>query len=163
MINILLIVLMVIMIWRIAVGAKRGMVKELFGLVNLIFVSLVLSLAFLIYRGYTMGSVIELVPLIIAIVVLSIVYAIIKLVFSPAKLVAKLPLVKSVDKILGVIFGAFEVIVVYWVLSCVIKYTDIPPFEQYVMPMIMGNSLLSNLHANNLLEELLLLLISKIM
>lgn len=161
--NILLIILGLIMIWRIAVGAKRGMVKELFGLVNLIFVSLVLTLAFLVYKGYTTGSIIELVPLIIAIVVLSIVYAIVKLVFSPAKLVAKLPLVKSADKILGIVFGAFEVIVVYWVLGCVLKYTDIALLEQYVMPMITSNSLLSNLYANNLLDKLLLFLISKIM
>ena len=159
--NILLIILGLIMIWRIVVGAKRGLVKELFGLVNLIFVSLVLTLAALIYRGYIMGSRIELLPLIIALVVLSIVYAIIKLVFSPAKLVAKLPLIKSVDKVLGVIIGAAEVVVAFWVLSCIIKYMDIPQLEAYVMPMIQSNAILSNLHAHNLLDELLLLLLSK--
>jgi len=162
MINILLIALGFIMIWRIAVGAKRGLVRELFDLVNLIFISLILTLGFMIYRGYTAGGIVGLVPLIIAIVVLSILYAIIKLVFSPAKLVAKLPLVKSVDKILGLVMGAAEVVIVFWILSCVIKYTDIAPLENYVMPMITGNSLLSNLHTHNLLDKLLLSLVGKI-
>lgn len=160
--NILLIILGLIMIWRIAVGAKRGLVKELFGLVNLVFVSLVLTLAAMIYRGYVMGNLLELVPLVIAIVVLSVAYAIIKLVFSPAKLVAKLPVVKSVDKILGVVIGATEAIIAFWVLSCIIKYMDIPQLEEYVIPMIMGSKILANLHAHNLLDELLLFLIAKI-
>jgi len=161
--NILLIILGLIMIWRIAVGAKRGMVKELFDFVNLIFVSLVLTLVFMIYRGYVAtGSFASLIPMIIAIVVLSIVYAIIKLVFSPAKLVAKLPLVKSVDKILGVVIGALEVVLIYWILGCVLKYTDIAPLEQFVVPMINGNSLLANLYQNNLLDNLLTSLLGKV-
>lgn len=160
--NILLIILGLIMIWRIAVGAKRGVVKELFSLVNLIFVSLVLTLVFMIYRTYTAGNMVGLVPMVIAIVVLSVAYAIIKLVFSPAKLIAKLPLVKSVDKILGVVIGALEVVLVYWILGCVLKYTDIAPLEQFVVPMINENSFLASLYQNNLLDKLLTSILGKV-
>lgn len=160
--NILLIILLVIMLWRIAVGAKRGLVKELIGLVNLLFVSLILTLASMIYRGYMAGNLISLVPMVIAIVILSIIYAIINLVFSPAKLVAKLPLVKSVDKILGVVVGAAEVIVVYWILCCVLKYTDIAPLEQFALPYINGNVILTNLYQRNLLEQLIAVALNKI-
>lgn len=160
--NILLIILLVIMIWRIAVGAKRGMVKELIGLVNLIVVSLILTLAFMAYRAYVAGNLVSILPMVIAIVILSIVYAIIKLVFSPAKLVAKLPLVKSVDKILGLVMGALEVVVIYWILCCVIKYTNIAPLEQFMLPYINGNAVLANLYQRNLLEQLIVVALNKI-
>ncbi len=160
--NILLIILGLIMIWRIVVGAKRGVVKELFDLINLIFVSLVLTLAFMIYRTYTAGDMVGLLPMIIAIVVLSIIYAIIKLIFSPAKLIAKLPLVSGVDKVLGVVIGALEVVLIFWILCCLLKYTDIAPLEQYVAPMINGNSFLASLSQNNLLDKLLSTIIGKL-
>ncbi len=160
--NILLIILALIMIWRIAAGAKRGVVKELFGLINLIFVSLVLTLAFMIYRTYTTGDMTKLLPLIIAVVVLSIAYAIIKVVFSPAKLIAKLPLVSGVDKLLGVVIGALEVVLVFWILCCLLKYMDIALLEQYVAPMINENDFLAMLSQNNWLDKLLTMAMGKI-
>ena len=160
--NILLIILALIMIWRIVVGAKRGMVKELFGFINLIFVSVVLTLAFMAYQGYKTGELLSLVPMVLAIVALSIVYALIKLIFSPAKLVAKLPLVKSIDKVLGIVIGAIEVVVAYWVLCCILKYTNIIPLEAFVSPYINGNTVLANLCQNNLLDNLLQMAINKI-
>lgn len=160
--NILLIILALIMIWRIVAGAKRGMVKELFGFINLIFVSVVLTLAFMTFQSYKAGELVKLVPMILAIVVLSIVYALIKLIFSPAKLVAKLPLVKSVDKVLGILIGAIEVVVAYWVLCCILKYTNIVPLEAFVSPYINGNAVLANLCQNNLLDNLLQLMVNKI-
>ena len=150
------------MIWRIAVGAKRGLVKELIGLINLIFVSLILTLAFMAYRAYVAGNLVGILPMVIAIVILAIVYAIIKLVVSPAKLVAKLPLVKSVDKILGIVIGAAEVVVVYWILCCVIKYTDIAPLETFALPYINGNAVLANLYQRNLLEQVIVVALNKI-
>ena len=162
MTNILLIVLGLIMIWRIVSGAKHGMVKELFGLINVLFVSFVLTLAFMIYRGYKAGDLLSLVPYGAAIIALSIAYAIIKLIFSPAKLVVKLPLVKSVDKILGVVMGAAEVFIVFWVLCSVLEYTNIPILEEKVVPFITANPVLVALSQNNLLEKLVQMLTIKL-
>ena len=42
--NILLIVFALIMVWRIAMGMKKGIVRETIAFINVIFVALVLSL-----------------------------------------------------------------------------------------------------------------------
>lgn len=160
--NILLIIFVIVLIWRISAGVKRGVVRETIGLVNLLFVALVLGLVSMIFEDYHAGNYLRIVVMVLAIVALSIVYSLLKLVFFPAKVITKLPVLSSADKLLGVVIGVAETLIAFWALCCVLMYMDIGVLKEQVMPMIRESRLLTFLYQYNLVGLLLEVVRSKI-
>ena len=122
--NILLIVLALIMIWRIAMGMNRGGVRETIAFVNVIFAALVLGLVSMVINAYHAGNYIGIALFVIAIVAVSVIYSILKIVFFSAKVISKLPVVSSADKLLGLLIGVAETLIIYWAMCCVFLYVD---------------------------------------
>ena len=160
--NILLIVLMIIMIWRIAVGGKRGVVRETISLINVFFVSVVLGVLGMIFEAYHEKAYITIVLYIIIIVALSVVYSMLKVVFFSAKILSKLPVIGLVDRLLGVVIGVGEALCIYWAVCCLIMYMDLGVIGQQIMEMIAENEFLTFLYKYNLLGLLLETIKSKI-
>ena len=153
--NILLIVLALIMIWRIAMGMKRGGVREVIAFVNAIFVALVLSLLSMTINAYHAGNYLGIALFVLGIVIVSVVYSILKIVFFPAKVISKLPVVSSADKLLGVLIGTAETLLVYWTMCCLFMYLDLGVLEEQLMTMIKESALLAGLYKYNLLGVIL--------
>ena len=149
--NILLIVLTLIMIWHIAMGMKRGGVREVIAFVNTIFVALVLSLLSMTINAYHEGNYLGIALFVLGIVIVSVVYSILKIVFFPAKVISKLPVVSSADKFLGILIGMAETLLVYWTMCCLFMYLDLGVLEEQLMTMIKESALLAGLYKYNLL------------
>ena len=149
--NILLIVLTLIMIWRIAMGMKRGGVREVIAFVNTIFVALVLSLLSMTINAYHEANYLGIALFVLGIVIVSVVYSILKIVFFPAKVISKLPVVSSADKFLGILIGMAETLLVYWTMCCLFMYLDLGVLEEQLMTMIKESALLAGLYKYNLL------------
>ena len=159
--NILLIVLALVMIWRIAMGMNRGGVRETIAFVNVIFTALVLGLVSMVINAYHAGNYIGIALFIIAIVVVSVIYSILKIVFSSAKVISKLPVVSSADKLLGLVIGIAETLIIYWTMCCVFMYVDLGVLEEQLMLMIRESDVLTGLYEYNLLGVLLDMLKTK--
>ena len=153
--NILLIVLAVILVWRISAGVKRGVVREVIAFVNVIFVAVVLGLVCMIFNAYHAGNYLGIVLLIVGIVALSVIYSLLKIVFFSAKVISKLPVVSSVDRLLGLVIGAAETLIIFWAMCCVFMYVDLGVLEEQLMLMIRDSALLTCLYQYNLLGVLL--------
>lgn len=153
--NILLIIFVIVLVWRISAGVKRGVVRETIGFINLLFASIVLGLVSMIFQDYHAGNYLRIVVMVIAIAALSIIYSLLKMVFFPAKVITKLPVLSSVDKLLGVIIGVAETLIAFWALCCVLMYMDIGVLKEQVMPMISESRLLTFLYQYNLVGLLL--------
>lgn len=153
--NILLIIFVIVLVWRIGAGVKRGVVRETIGFINLLFASIVLGLVSMIFQDYHAGNYLRIVVMVIAIAALSIIYSLLKMVFFPAKVITKLPVLSSVDKLLGVIIGVAETLIAFWALCCVLMYMDIGVLKEQVMPMISESRLLTFLYQYNLVGLLL--------
>lgn len=153
--NILLIVFAVVLIWRVSVGIKKGVVHEIIAFVNVIFVALVLGLVSMIFNAYHAENYLGIGVLFLVIVVLSIVYSVLKVVFFSAKVISKLPIVSSVDRLLGLVIGVAETLIIFWTMCCVFMYIDIGVLEQQIMLMISESKLLTWLYQYNLLGVLL--------
>ena len=149
--NILLIVLTLIMIWRIAMGMKRGGVREVIAFVNTIFVALVLSLLSMTINAYHEGNYLGIALFVLGIVIVSVVYSILKIVFFPAKVISRLPVVSGADKFLGILIGMAETLLVYWTMCCLFMYLDLGVLEEQLMTMIKESALLAGLYKYNLL------------
>ncbi len=153
--NILLVVLAIILIWRISVGIKKGVVREVVSLVNVLFVALVIGLVSITINAYHSGSYLTIAIMFMVIVVLSVLYSIIKIVIFPAKVVAKLPVVSSVDRLLGVVIGVAETLVVFWMLCYAMMYIEFGTLNTQILMMIEESKFLTALYQYNLLGVLL--------
>ena len=153
--NILLVVLAVILIWRVSAGMKRGVVRETIAFVNVIFAALVLGLVCMIFNAYHAENYLGIVLLMVGIVALSIIYSLLKIVFFSAKVVSKLPVVSSVDRLLGLVIGVAETLIIFWAMCCVFMYVDLGVLEEQIMMMVGNSELLTWLYQYNLLGVLL--------
>ena len=153
--NILLIALAIIMIWRISVGVKKGVVREAIALINVLFVALVISLVSMITNAYHEGNYLGIAAMAAIIVVLSIVYSILKLVFFPARVITKLPVVSSVDKLFGLVLGVAETVVGFWALCYAMMFIEFGTLNEQILIMISESKLLTALYQYNLLGVLL--------
>ena len=153
--NILLIVLVLILLWRISMGMKRGVVREVIAFVNLVFVALVLGLLSMTIHMYHAENYIGIALFVVAIVIVSVIYSILKIVFFSAKVISKLPVVSSADKLLGLVIGVAETLIIYWVMCCIFMYVDLGVLEEQLMLMIRENPILTGLYKYNLLGVLL--------
>ena len=160
--NILLIVLALIMIWRIAMGMNRGGVRETIAFVNVIFAALVLGLVSMVINAYHAGNYIGIALFVIAIVAVSVIYSILKIVFFSAKVISKLPVVSSADKLLGLLIGVAETLIIYWAMCCVFLYVDLGVLEEQLMLMIRESAVLTGVYEYNLLGVLMDMLKAKL-
>ena len=81
------------------------------------------------------------------------------LVLFPAKLLSKLPVFHLLDKLLGVVFGAFEVVLVIWTLYAFIMMMNMGAIGQLILSYTEESSVLLWLYRHNYLAygiELLL-------
>lgn len=153
--NILLITLAVMMIWRISAGMKKGVVREALALVNVLFVALVIGLVCMITNAYHEGNYIAIAIMFVIIVALSIVYSILKIVFFPAKVLTKLPVLSSADKLLGLAMGVVETLIGFWGLCYAMMYVEFGTLNTQILMMIEESKLLTTLYQYNLLGVLL--------
>ncbi len=153
--NILLIALIVILIWRVAAGMKKGVVREIISFVNIIFGSVVLGLVCMIFGAYHEQNYLGIALMVVCIAVLSVAYSLVKLVFFPAKVISKLPVVSSADKLLGIVIGVAETLILFWAMCCAFMYADLGVLEEQLMTMIQENAVLTGLYQYNMLGVLL--------
>ena len=103
-----LIIIALIFIWRMVAGFKKGIAKEFISLVAMavagICVMLILS-AVGSYMNREIGKVIQMVAVL---AVVCIVYRIVSILLTSVKLIANLPIIKGIDKILGIVMGFAE-------------------------------------------------------
>ena len=153
--NILLILMAVVFVWRIAVDTKKGIVKASLALISTLFAALVIGLLCVAVNAYHADNYLAIIIAVCIIAVLSIVYSIIKIVFFPARIVSKLPVISSVDKLLGVVSGIVETLIAFWILCYVLMYIDLGVLTEQIMMMISQSRILTFLYEYNLIGLLL--------
>ena len=152
--NYLLIIILLIFVWRIAVGYKRGMVKELQAFVTLLVTSASIILVCKTITTYKEADTIIMVINILLLIILGICFSILKLVFFSAKAIVKLPVIHLADKILGIVMGAAEVVFIIWALCLFLDTFSTGIFARMALVYIKDNGFLLYLYNNNLLEKL---------
>lgn len=152
--NYLLIIVLLVFIWRIAAGYKRGMVKELQAFVTLLVTSASVILICKTITAYKNAENIIMVINILLLIILGICFSLLKLVFFSAKAIVKLPVIHLADKILGIVMGAAEVVFMIWALCLFVDTFSDGMFAKMALAYINDSSFLNYLYENNLLEKL---------
>ena len=148
--NVTLLAVIVLMVWMMIRGYKKGMVKGLSGLVALFAAFVVLALAIMLVSSFTQGEVTNTIYTVILLVVFGLVYGIIKFVLRSAKVVSKLPIINFFDSVLGIGVGLCKAVLVIWIFFMLCTNNYLGTISEYVQQDIAENTFLKLLYEFNL-------------
>ena len=106
-----------IVIWRVRAGYKAGLVAELSNAASIV---IALGVGFALKNiifGFTAGRYGAIVIYVVYLAALLLIYKIVSFIFASLKIFAKLPVIKLIDKLFGIILGVGEgfIIIVFLV------------------------------------------------
>lgn len=160
-INLLLIAVIILAIYKAVDGYKKGMVKEIISLVSMAVLCAVAALIAGGVSSYNEGKIFHVVVAVVLLIVLMIAHHLLKLVFFSAKLVSKLPVVHFANKLLGVVFGVFEVVLLLWTVYTLTMMLELGAVEQIIVSYTQESKVLVWLYEYNYLAYLIELLLAK--
>ena len=129
---IVLIVVALIYIWRIFQGSRNGLIDEVGALADIVIVSLA------VVAG-------------IILLVILIARKLLRMIFCSLGLIAKLPILNGLNRLLGTLAGVIEATVVIWVGFAVISCLRIPINGEPLVELITANKFLDFLYQHNVL------------
>ena len=145
---IIFLILFVIFAFR---AVKAGFVKELCEFISAIIASIaIIRLAYAIYEVFDKEK-IQFAVVVILIVLLGIVYKLLSLCFTSLKLIAKLPVVKVLDKILGVVMALLEIVVLIWAVYSLIIIVKGGALGRWIIECAKQNPIMRFLYERNYL------------
>lgn len=116
-----LIIIGLIFIWRIVVGFKKGMVQEILSLIAAVVAGICMLLILGAIGSYFEDDMGQVIKMVLVLLVVCVVYRLVNTLFVSLKLISKLPIIKSVDKLLGIVVGFAEAAAIVVVLIQLIK------------------------------------------
>lgn len=116
-----LIIIALIFIWRIVAGFRKGMVQEIISLIAMAVAGVCIFLIMGAIGNYLNHEIGEMVQIIIVLLAVCFVYRLVNTLFVSLELISKLPLIKWVDKLLGVVVGCAEAALIVGILVYLLK------------------------------------------
>jgi len=147
--NVTLLAVVVLTVWMMVRGFKKGMAKELSGLVALFAAFVVLALAIMLVSSFTEGEMTNTLYSVILLVLFGIAYGIVKFILRSAKVVSKLPIINFFDSVLGIGVGLCKAVLVIWIFFMLCANNYLGTISEYVQQDIAGNTFLKLLYEFN--------------
>lgn len=89
------------------------------------------------------------------IIVFAVVYAVIRLLLGLANGISRLPVIKEVNKTLGILFGIIKALLIVWLFFVAVAVLYNTAFSQAVMACVNDNAFLAWLYNNNIIMNIL--------
>ena len=148
-INIFLLIVAVFMIFKVCDGYSKGMVKEIVSFISLIVLCLVVALVASGLNSFYDGEILNVIVMVLLLAVLGIVHHLINVVVAPAKLLAKLPIVKSLDKILGIAVGIAETVLILWTIYTFVMMMELGAIGDFILQSTADSPILAWFYEHN--------------
>ena len=116
-----LIVIAIIFIWRISVGFRKGMVQEIISLIAMAVAGVCVVLILGAVGSYLEREIGRAIQSVIVLFVVCFVYRLVHTLFTSLELISKLPVIKWLDKLLGIVVGFEEAALISGVLVYFLK------------------------------------------
>ena len=151
--NITLIIVFIIFILAAVHGYKKGMTKEISGLISWVVTLFVMSLVIMLYTSFRANEGKNMVLTIVILLLVALVNGIIRLFLKPIKLVAKLPVLKFLDRVLGVVIGIAEGFLVVWLMYVLNESGLFGQFGEMITADTIRSQILSFIYEYNYLAR----------
>ena len=152
--NFTLIIVTLIIILSAVHGFKKGMTKELSGLISWAVTLFVMSLIIMLYTSFHANESKNMIFTIIILAVIVIMYSVVKFFLKPVKLVVKLPLFKTLDQILGFITGIAEGFLIVWLMYVLNESGILGEFGEMITADTTKSQILSVIYEYNYLIKI---------
>lgn len=149
--NILLLIFLIVMLCNVADGYKKGIVREVISLVSLIVMCIVFALIGNGIGSYLDGEMGNVIVMVLMLCAVGIVHHLLGVVFFSAKVISKLPVVHWFDKLLGMVFGVLETVLILWTLYTFIMMLDMGMIGRQIMAYTQDSKILTWIYENNYL------------
>ena len=154
-INILWIVVVVSMLIGAIKGFKRGLVESVMRLLTSLLGIVVLVVLAKGIGNFLQKSYVNVLMALILLVILNIFHKIGKLILDSCKLVSRLPVIHSLDKIAGILIGLAEVVVFIWLVFIFVGVMNPLGIQDWIVEQVNESVFLSILYRTNGLVMLL--------
>ena len=116
-----LVIIILIFIWRITAGFRKGMVHELVSLIAVIVATFCIVLILGAVGSYMNQEIAKVIQMIVVLFVVCLVYRLVNILFTSLELISKLPVIKGLDKLLGAGLGFIEAGLIVGILVYFLK------------------------------------------
>lgn len=103
-----LIIIVIIFIWRITAGFRKGMIQEIISLIAMVIAGVCVILILGAAGSYLNQEIGKTIQMVAVLAVVCLIYRLVHVLFTSLELISKLPIIKSVDKLLGAVVGLAE-------------------------------------------------------
>lgn len=114
-------VIIIIFIWRITAGFRKGLVQEIISLLAMVVAGVCVVLIIGAIGSYMAEEISAVVEMIVILFAVCAVYRLVHVLFTSLELIAKLPVIKGLDKLMGAAIGLVEAGVIVGVLVYFLK------------------------------------------
>lgn len=146
-INLLLIILVVVAVWRMWMGFRNGLIDEMNRVISLAAALFVLALAVMIIYGFMEENTKNIITAVIALVVTGLAFRLINIVIKSLKALVKLPIINLLNGILGAAAGFAEIILFCWIMYTVIQLLPDNKVGEQIMIWTNENQYLMTLYS----------------
>lgn len=147
--NVTLICVIILIICMMIHGYKKGMTREISGLVALLAGLFVLALALMLSASFSAGEMTNTVYSVILLVLFGVAYGIVKFVLRSAKAVSSLPILHFLDSVMGIVIGFLKAIVVIWIVFLLCANNYLGGISEYIRSDIAESTVLKLLYEYN--------------
>lgn len=152
--NITLIIVLCLLVWKAFAGYKKGMTKEITGLISWAVTLFVISLIIMLYTSFLANEARNTIYSIVILVAVGLIYGIVRIFLKSAKFISKLPLFHLADKILGLVIGAAEGMLIVWLLYVLNEGGLFGSFGNIIYTDTANSTILSAIYEYNYLAKL---------
>ena len=152
--NLMVLIVLFLLVIKIVSGYKKGMVKEIISFVSLIVLSVVIVLISAGLHSFMEKKVLGVIIAIVLLSVLSIAHHLLGIVFFSAKLIVKLPIISWADKLLGMVVGALEVVLLLWTLYTFTMHFGLGMIGQMIVEYTNQSKFLTTIYEYNMLAPI---------
>ena len=152
--NITLIIVILLMIGKAISGFRKGMVKQITGLIAWTVTLFVMSVIIMLYTSFYANEARNTIYSILILIAVGFVYGIIRFVLKSAKLISKLPVIHQADKLAGFFMGVGEGLLIVWLLYVLNEGGLFGQFGDMIHQNTMDSIILSTIYEYNYLAKL---------
>ncbi len=150
-VNVLFVIAVIVMVYNVIQGYRKGMVKAVISLVSMVVLCVVMALLANAVSSYHDGKYYNLAVMVILLAVLGIAHHLLGVVFFSAKMIVKLPVISFLDKLLGIVFGVCETVLILWTVYTFTMMMDMGVIGEMLLAYTEDNRILSWLYRHNYL------------
>ena len=114
-------IIAIIFIWRMIAGFRKGMVQEVISLIAMVVAGVCVVLILGAIGSYLDREIGRVIQIVAVLFVVCLVYRLVHTLFTSLELISKLPIIKGLDKLLGIVVGFAEAVLIVGVLVYFLK------------------------------------------